>query len=92
MNHDQAFFEISRALLTLASESYPDDFKARFAGLVANVVGNLPEDYWRQFIIVAPCGRPGCTCHEAVQKHGADLFKLLRADHAKHCEVFTGAA
>lgn len=69
-----------------------DQFRARFASLVANIVGNMAEEDWKKFALVKPCGRPGCTCHENVQKHGMELFKLLRADHQEHCQVRSGAA
>ena len=84
------FDKVTQAVLFLASELPPGDFKACFAGMIANVVGNMPEDYWREFIKVEPCGRPGCNCHEEVQKNGAELFKLLRKDHQEHCDVSSG--
>lgn len=75
----------------MANNLPPGDFQWRFAGMIANVVGNMPDEYWREFCKMGPCDRVGCTCHETVQKH-VELFTLMRRDHQEHCEVFQGPA
>jgi hypothetical protein len=71
---------IEQALI-VAKGVHPQSFKAWFAGFIANIVAQLPDDYWAEFIKVKPCGRVGCTCHLDVAFHGAQLFKLLREDY-----------
>ena len=92
INFEKDFFEIERRLIFAAALTPPAAFKARLSAMVANVIGNLPDDYWRQFIKLEPCGRPGCACHLGVQKQGVELFKLLRQEHQEHAEVMFGGA
>lgn len=84
MNAEQKLYEIECWLIQAARDNDPQVFKARFAALIANVVGNMSEDYWLEFVKVEPCGRAGCDCHLGVQKSGTDLFKILREDHQQY--------
>ena len=58
------------ATLLDGAKSMPADmFRALFSGaVVASLVGQLPEDYWRDFMKVEPCGKPGCDCHVFQEK------------------------
>ncbi len=89
---DSKFHDAAYQLLMFAGNLHPGEFQTRFASLIANIVGNLPDDYWQEFIKIKPCGRAGCGCHLTLKKHAVDLFKLLRAEHAEHAEVTLGAA
>ncbi len=67
-------------LLDYSRESQPAEFRAMFCGLIANVVGNLPDDYWREFLRVEICSEPGCDCHK-IQEPVLAALAALRADH-----------
>lgn len=71
---------IYKDLLLLAKENDPQTFCAAFMGTVANVIGNLPKEYFEQMVKVEPCGRVGCDCHLGLQLHGSRLLRLLRED------------
>lgn len=69
-------------LVETAKEMDPKDFFGFMASITGNVVGNMPEKYWKEFHARAtePCALPGCNCHII----GEDLrkaFKALRDDH-----------
>lgn len=72
------------AVLEVAKTLPPEEFKAWFCGgLITNVVGNLPEDYWAKMMPSEPCDKVGCNCH----KFGAMLMPVLdvmRTDHYEH--------
>lgn len=71
-------------LLGLARTSDPQHFKAYFCGaIIANVVGNLPDDYWQKLIVREPCDRAGCDCH-LMSDPVIEALKIVRADHEKH--------
>jgi len=69
-------------LLVGAAHLPPQVFKARFCGLIGNVVANLPEEYWREFSKVEPCGRTGCDCHLELQPAFQKTFDMVRRYHA----------
>jgi hypothetical protein len=76
--------EISQIIVNLAKAVPPADFQAMFGGIVANVVGTMPEKYWERFSAIEPCGRPGCDCHLTIAPKTVALFKLLREDYKKY--------
>lgn len=79
---------IVKYLLPLAAKTPPPVFRAYFTGaILANIVGPMPEDYWREFVKVEPCGRAGCECHIAAAKMIAGL-QGLRDDLKKTHETF----
>jgi hypothetical protein len=77
---------ITKAILTLASVLPPEDFSTLWTSIIANVSGNLPQDYWDKMADVKPCDTPGCDCHIA----SAKLMKamtVLRKDHARYVNI-----
>ena len=70
-------------LLITAASSDPKAFNAFFVGLIANVIGNLPEDYFKAMMKVEPCGREGCDCH-LMRRDEAIFLEALRDDHKRH--------
>lgn len=73
---------MSQALLALANAIKPQEFKTVISAVLANVVGQLPDDYWKEMMISLPCTSPGCDCH-VVAGHTMDALTLLRNDHIK---------
>lgn len=68
-------------LVKIAETTEPAAFQAYFIGaIIANVVGNLPDEYWRDFQTVEPCDVPGCDCHVMKPALIAAL-NALRNDH-----------
>jgi hypothetical protein len=64
---------------------HPRAFRNFFCGaIVANVVGNMPDEHWAKFSKMEPCGQPGCDCHLANIGFMTAL-KELREDHQRHC-------
>jgi hypothetical protein len=43
----------------------PDGSAAAFGGLLANIIGPLPEEFWQEMIRSAgePCDDANCACH-----------------------------
>ena len=82
--------DITCRMLYAAQVLPPQVFKGLFSASVANVVGNLSEEYWAQFVKCEPCGREGCRCHLETAFHAGELFKLLRGDHEKNTQVTWG--
>jgi hypothetical protein len=81
MDETELAHHVVASMLAIARENKPEDFRAYFiGGIVANVVGVLPADYWKEFIDVGPCGRPGCDCHVVSEKLMPGLI-ALREDH-----------
>ena len=73
-------------LLREARANDPQHFKAFFCGaIIANVVGNLPAEYWEKFIVRVPCDRPGCDCH-LMSDPVIEALKTVRAEHQKHTQ------
>lgn len=71
-------------LLEVAAQSDPEDFRAFFSGaIIGNVVGNLPDDYWRRFLKIEICDEPGCNCYELAQAL-VPVLDTIRDDHRKH--------
>lgn len=69
--------------LGVASVNPPSEFAAWFCGgIIANVIGNLPDEYWEKMSTPVPCGRPGCDCH----LHEQDALKFLSELRKKHIE------
>lgn len=74
--------ELNALLMMTATISEPQAFRAFFiGGVIANVVGNLPEEYWRRFISVEPCVQPGCNCHLLLVPEVIQALTILRMDH-----------
>lgn len=75
---------VAAALCTISDlVDDPKEFQAALTGIIATVVGNIPEDRWQKFIKVEPCWTPGCDCHLTLQPHGIELFKLLREEYLR---------
>jgi hypothetical protein len=74
-------------LLRFAARNDPQKFKGYFMGaivaIVANVLGNLPEHYWEQFIKAHPCNVPSCDCHRLASEV-APALEALRQDFKAH--------
>lgn len=71
-----------RTILDKAETMHPLDFQVYFGAILCNVVGAIPEPYWRRTMQCKPCSIPDCNCHEldAVMMAALDL---LRKDHMK---------
>ncbi len=70
-------------LLETAKSSSPEGFRAFFTGaIIANVVGNLPDEYWREFLQVKICDEPGCDCYRT-QQILVEALDAVRDDHHK---------
>lgn len=80
-----AGMDISRpivgAILEVARHNEPETFSAFFCGgVIANVLGNLPEDYWQKFRQIEPCDQPGCDCH-LLRARTLPFLEMIRADY-----------
>lgn len=76
---------VCSALAEVGRDMHPQEFKAFLCGgIIANVVGNMSDDYWREFVKVEPCGLPGCDCHLQVGESVTKALCDLREDHLKH--------
>ncbi len=62
-------------MLTLADD--PKRAASYLTGHIANIIGPMPDDLWRQMLRVAPlpCDEPGCDCHI----FSAKVFNALNA-------------
>ena len=42
----------------------PEDAQGFLGGHIANIIGPIPDEFWRRMMLNAqlPCGRPGCSC------------------------------
>jgi hypothetical protein len=70
-------------LTEVAKRRTPEEFRAfLLGGAIANSVGRLPDDYWREFMRVEPCGEPGCDCQVVAAKMVTAL-DALREDRRK---------
>jgi len=75
---------IVETLLTIASCNKAPEFRALFlGGIVANVAGNLPDDYWVEFMKVEKCNIPGCDCDSVIKETVLKAINALRDDHNK---------
>jgi hypothetical protein len=77
--------EIGRAtgaILAIQKRIHPLDFQILLSSLLANVVGDIPDDYWARMVVTKPCDVPGCDCHIVAGIVMAAL-DLLRNDHTK---------
>lgn len=68
-------------LLVVARVTPPQEFQSMLGGLIANVVGNLPDHYWEDFKRITPCDVEGCTCHLDVMPKVIEALDILRKDH-----------
>lgn len=68
------------AFMVASQKVPPGAFMAMLCGgVITNVVGNLPEDYWQQCKDITPCGNPGCDCH-VLQTEMVAMLQKLRDD------------
>lgn len=73
---------ILRLLESQSKEMRPANFKGFVAGAVlANLLGQMPDEYFQQFCEVLPCNESGCNCVK-VSQAATDFFKFLREDFA----------
>lgn len=55
---------VVKACHNMARVMTPQEWQTWFCGaVIANVVGNLPDEYWKEAKVKVPCGRAGCDCH-----------------------------
>lgn len=67
-------------LLEYAKETHPQEFKAfLMGGIITNVLGMLPEEYWKEFIKAVPCNSVNCDCHVGAAK-SAPMLQAMRDD------------
>lgn len=65
----------------------PSQFHTFFCALMANIVGNLPDDYWERVKEQnKPCGQTDCTCHLEAKA----LFDALEPMRVAHKKITTG--
>jgi hypothetical protein len=80
---EKEVYELHRALvvtfLELAKVSEPRDYQVFLGSFMANVVGNLPADYWEKMSKTDPCGIAGCDCHVHAKKV-MGILQILRTD------------
>lgn len=70
-------------LLLAAKHTPPDQFRAfLIGGVVGNVVGNLSDEYWREFMKITLCREPGCDCY-LLQTDLVAVLDRLRDDWRK---------
>jgi len=81
VNADEAQREIVSALTAVANIATPREFQTFFGGIIGNVVGNMSEEYWRQFREVKPCGIVGCDCHLTIVPVVMKALEAIREDH-----------
>lgn len=72
--------KMSRMLIDKAQKLSPVDFQTILMATMANVVGNIPDDYWNHCKIVTPCREPNCDCQLTGQIVMAAMH-VLRLDH-----------
>ena len=75
-----------RSGLTLVAQAlHPHDFRIwLFSIVMANVVGNMPDDYWEQMMDCKPCPEAGCDCHLMARQFMAAM-NIIREDHKEYC-------
>ena len=77
---DERAEAVVKFLLKMARENRPEHFKAFFVGgVLANTVGSLPDDYWREMMKSEICGEPGCDCHVVGEK-AMEALDAIRDD------------
>lgn len=87
MTEAQLQREIVGLLRSAAKERQPRDFQGFFGGVVRNVVGQMPPEYFEEFVEPSPCGRAGCNCHEI----SAPFLASLAAIREEHNQVVAAA-
>lgn len=70
--------------MELAQTNEPKMFVAYMMGTVANIVGNMSQEYFDEMTKVEPCGRVGCDCHLGIMDQGCKCLRLLREDWEAH--------
>lgn len=67
--------------IVFADHSTPGESAAHFLGLIANIIGPLPEPYWQEILadVQRPCDVPGCDCH-TFKSRVFDALDELRSD------------
>ena len=65
MKHGDELKQIGKVIGVIARRNNPRNFRGFFCGvIIGNVVGNLSDEYWREFMKIEICDEPGCNCHE----------------------------
>jgi len=84
MDEQAQNLEMRRAvavLINMAENTTPRDFRSMLGATVANVVGALPDWYWKQMMMPAPpCQTPGCNCQDLANKFMEEM-DVMRTDH-----------
>ena len=76
---------ICSLLAEIGNERNPREFQGFFMGAIfANVVGNMSDRYFEEFVKPSPCGLAGCDCHLQMEKFLTAL-RDLRRDHKMFC-------
>lgn len=71
-------------ILKVASKVHPQEFQAWFlGGILANVLGEMPDEYWSLFKKKEACPEVGCDCHIVFSKFTEQL-QIMRDDWKKH--------
>ena len=77
---EQRLINIAMELLEIGLQNDPIAFRGALMGVVANCIGELPEEYWKMMCAIEPCGIPGCSCHLTISPATVEYLKKLRKD------------
>lgn len=69
---------VQELLCSAAEQAGPKQFNTILYVTVSNIVGNMTEEFWKEFADVQPCSDQGCDCHMATQKFVAALAEVRR--------------
>lgn len=64
--------------MQLHAAAPPDCFGTIFLAVIANVAGNLPDDYWDDMQDIKPCVVKGCNCHVDANRLMSAVSKLRK--------------
>jgi hypothetical protein len=86
MNAEQAAKVIYASIKEQSRSLPPEQFMAFFCGgIISNVVGNLPDEFWRKATKIEICSNPGCNCHE-LRTRMIETLDFARDDYRKTFE------
>lgn len=80
MSTESQMVTITRDLLLVAKANEPKYFTPALMGMIATVVGLLPDEYFEKMTVIEPCGRVGCDCHLTIQPEGIRFLRAIRED------------
>lgn len=76
--------KMGQRLAYLDDHVEPQEFAVILIGIMASIVGNMSQSYWREFSRVEPCGLPGCDCHLVMRPKVMQALQVLRDDYMKY--------